>query len=92
MNRAQFHRAAKAEKVAKYNKIMPTRILGYQPKYHVTCTISDWYPACFFPKHTICKQSRLLKQSSSMRLGPGSELQGQQAGNRVSILGGNLFS
>ena len=25
-----------------------SRILGYQPKYHVLCTICDWYPAYFW--------------------------------------------
>ncbi len=44
---------------------------GYQPKYHATCTICDWYPAY------ICSEEKLLSNivylSSSMKWGLGNE-------------------
>ena len=42
---AKSHRAAKNNKLSKMKLYLPE--YSYQPKYHITCTICDWYPAYY---------------------------------------------
>ena len=58
------HRASSAQEAAKHNKIMLTRKKGYQPQYHVTCTICDWYLAYFSPPFVVLILSDHYKFSS----------------------------
>ena len=52
----------KIPKPFKQNEIM---LIGYQPKYHATCTICDWHPA-FLSTNFVSNISCL---SSSIKLG-----------------------